>query len=70
MTLRYTDDRKDLVKLARGKGMSDADILRALLANEFGDANRLQIIFQFAPYLGLSEESARELAAKCGLIRR
>ena len=28
MTLRYTDDRKELVKMARAKGMTDVEILK------------------------------------------
>jgi hypothetical protein len=70
MTLRYTDDRKELVKMARAKRMTDVEILKALVANEFGDGNRLKIVFQFAPYLGLSDEAARTLAISCGLISR
>lgn len=70
MTLRYTDDHKEIIKLARAKGLSDAEILKALVANEYGDGVRLQIVLKFAPFLGLSEDDARELAAKSGLIRR
>jgi len=29
MTLRYTDDRKELVKMARAKRMTDVEILKA-----------------------------------------
>jgi len=70
MTLRYTDDHKAIIKLARSKGLSDEEILKALVANEYGDGARLQIVLKFAPFLGLSEEDAREVAAKSGLIRR
>jgi len=49
MTLRYTDDRKELVKMARAKRMTDVEILKALVANEFGDGNRLKIVFSSPP---------------------
>lgn len=70
MTLRYTDDKRELIRLAREKGLSDEEILTALVANEYGDRKRLEIILSFAPYLGLSDPDARDLATQSGLIRR
>lgn len=70
MTLRYTDDHAELIRLARSKGLTDAEILKALLANEYGDQARLEIVQKFAPHLGLSFDEARAVAVKSGLIRR
>jgi hypothetical protein len=70
MTLRYTDDLKELVKLARERGLTDAEILRAVVANEYGDRARLEIVLKYAPHLGLSDSDARGLAVREGLLKR
>jgi hypothetical protein len=70
VTLRYTDDKKELIRLARDKGLSNEEIMKALVANEYGDQKRLQIILDYAPYLDLTDADARALVVRSGLVRR
>lgn len=67
--LVYSDDRVAVIRLARERGHSDAQILSALVANEFGDRARLAIIDDWAPALGLTREEARAIARRAGLIK-
>ena len=68
MTLRYSSDRTEIVRLARERGLSDGEILKALLANEYGQRARAQIVREWAEVLGLSEEEALAIARRAGLL--
>ena len=68
--LVYSTDRAYIVRLAREKGLTDAEILTSLVQNEFGDKTRRKIIREWATHLGLSEEEALQLAKGTGLISR
>jgi len=56
------------VRLARERGLSDEQILKALLANEYGHRVRVQIVREWAGILGLSEDQAIAIARRCGLL--
>jgi hypothetical protein len=70
--LKYTSDRATLIRTAREHGLSDKDVLKALVANEYGDgdAARRKIIREWATDLGLAEEAALQTAREAGLIAR
>jgi hypothetical protein len=59
-----------MVRLARERGLTDAQILTVLVANEYGAAKRRALIREWAAALGLSEEEALLIAKKAGLIIR
>jgi hypothetical protein len=66
--LRYTNDRALIVRVARQKGLTDKQILKALVANEYGEAARRGIIRDWAEALGLTEKEALQVAKEEGLI--
>jgi hypothetical protein len=64
--LRYSTDRAYIVKLARERGCSDAEILRSITSNEVY-SERVRIIREWAPYLGLTPDAALDIA-RCEAI--
>jgi hypothetical protein len=57
-----------LIKAAREANMSDADILREVLANEYGSERRRKLVVEWGELLGLSASEALRLAHASGLI--
>ena len=66
--LRYSDDKKGIVKLAREKGMTDGQILSAACANETATRRR-EIVKQWAESLGLTEEEAIDVAKREAILK-
>lgn len=67
--LVYSTDKTEIVRKARAVGMSDAQIIRHLVANEYGEQARKRIIQIWAKALGLTNEAALAVAKRAGLIR-
>lgn len=57
-----------MIRVAREKGLSNVDILKALVANEYGTERKKEIIRAWAESLGLENEEALEVARKAALI--
>jgi hypothetical protein len=66
--LVYSTDKVAVVRQARNVGMSDQEILSALVANEFGKRTREKIIREWAPALGLTADEALQLARRASLV--
>jgi len=60
--------KKAMVQMARAAGMSDAEILKEILANEFGPEHRRELVVEWAEYLGLSAIDALKIAQSAHLI--
>jgi hypothetical protein len=57
-----------LIKAARRIGMSDVEVLRDVLANEFGSERRRKLVVEWGELLGLTASEALRLAHASGLI--
>lgn len=66
--LVYSTDKAHVVAMARSAGMSDAKIFGVLVANVYGKTERRNIICEWAPFLGLSQDEAITLAEANALI--
>jgi hypothetical protein len=67
--LVYSTDKVAIVRQARQTGMSDGEILAALVANEYGNRAREKIIREWAPALAMTVNEALEFARRTGLVR-
>lgn len=65
--LVYSTDRKDIVKIARARGMTDAEILASVTTARVR-ADRVSEIRSWAQHLGLSPDEAMDLARKNAII--
>jgi len=61
-------ERLKLIKSARESGMSDAQILEAVLRGVFGGNRRRKIVLEWGELLGLEPSDALRLAFAAGLI--
>ena len=66
--LVYSTDRGEIVKRAREHGMTDAQVLKSLVANEYGVRVKQKIIREWAQHLGLTAKEAEEIAKKAGVL--
>ena len=57
-----------LIKIAREVGMSDNDILREVLAGEYGSERRRRLVVEWGELLGLKASEALRLAHASGLL--
>jgi hypothetical protein len=61
-------ERETMVQVARGYGMSDTEILKALLANELGATHRRELVVEWGEIMGLKSSEALRIAAAANLI--
>ncbi len=66
--LVYSSDRAAIVRKAREQGLTDAQILGALVSNEYSARTKRKIVREWAKHLGLTEGEAEDAAKKAGLF--
>ena len=62
------EDRKRLIAAAREAGFSDTEILREVLAGEYGGDRRRTLVVEWGELLGLDAKTALRVAQRAALI--
>ena len=63
-----TQSKQKAIAWAREAGFSDADILKHVLANEYGSNKRRELVVEWGKLLGLEPSEALRVALGAGLI--
>jgi hypothetical protein len=63
-----TQSKRMAIASAREVGLSDAEILREVLANVYGSTKRRELIVEWGELLGLEASEALRVAHAAGLI--
>ena len=63
-----TANKIRLIRAARAAGMSDTDVLKEVLAGEYGSERRRSLIVEWGELLGLTASESLRLAHAAGLI--